>query len=454
MISTVLMYISAIIALISMVLDFVFFFKVTNLKFTPKYKLCILVLLLFEGIGVSNLGYKGDLIYHFSLIVVLYFLYRDKRDNYFIINSIVAILNIDIILDILRSILLGVANYCFNIHTLLMINILLAIISCIIVIFIIKKYASKIRVELSGRNKHIVLWLNCYLYLVTNIISIVYTETKYIPPVSIFFITFLIIQTLFAIGIYRLILKIQNQLLTKQQQKELKQKQHQLEEYADYLEKSEDDLRAFRHDYKNILNSLKISAQEGNVQEVIEKLDKYTENNLNSKALLKYKDVNHISVKSLKSIIISKLTEMYNLNIPYNFECRSSINSLPSNIDELDLVRIIGITFDNAIEESRALITQKHNVRSAEVQIMVYSAGPGELEFEIRNKIQKGRKISLSEIKKSGFTTKKNHKGLGLANISELEEKYPEISISYMVDDGWFDFYLTIETEDGDEDNG
>ncbi|WEB33888.1 GHKL domain-containing protein [Lactobacillus crispatus] len=51
-----------------------------------------------------------------------------------------------------------------------------------------------------------------------------------------------------------------------------------------------------------------------------------------------------------------------------------------------------------------------------------------------------------------GFTTKKDHKGLGLANIKEIESKYPDMSISYTIQDGWFDFYMTIDTEDGEED--
>ena len=250
---------------------------------------------------------------------------------------------------------------------------------------------------------------------------------------------------------------VQNKLLTQRKQQEIRQKQRQLEEYADYLEKSEDDLRAFRHDYKNILNSLKVSAQEGNVQEVIQKLDKYTETNLNSDALLKYKDVNHIHIKSIKSIIISKLTEMYNLNIPYNFECRSGVKKLPANIDELDLVRILGIAFDNAIEESKIIKDMAEKNKSPEyeeIQIMAYSDGPDNFEFEIRNRVRKDQKISTSKIQEQGFTTKKGHQGYGLANIRKLEEKYPDMSVSYMVQDGWFDFYMVIDMEDGDEDNG
>ena len=97
------------------------------------------------------------------------------------------------------------------------------------------------------------------------------------------------------------------------------------------------------------------------------------------------------------------------------------------------------------------MIAEKHDIRSAEVQIMVYSDGPGEFEYEIRNKI-KNRKISTQEIQQRGFTTKKDHKGLGLTNIKEIDSKYPDMSISYTVRDGWFDFYMTIDTEDGEED--
>ncbi|MCT3600272.1 GHKL domain-containing protein [Lactobacillus amylovorus subsp. animalium] len=434
-----------------MLLDFLFFFKITNLSLGGWKNFLYLLLVVIIGLCTNNWGYKGDVVYNLTVVLALYLIYRTKINTYLILNSIIFVFNIEIVLDIVRSIFLGIIRYDLSKEALMMLNSVLAFISCFLIVFVMNKYSLQIRQHLIGNNKRITLWLNCYLYLVTIIISIVYTESTHIPPVSIFFISFLILQALFAIGIYNLMLIEQKQIIQKRKQEEFIKNQHQLEEYTTYLEKSEDDLRAFRHDYKNILNSLKVSAQEGNVQEVIQKLDKYTETNLNSKALLKYKDVNHIYVKSVKSIIISKLTELYNLDIPYNFECRNNIRNLPDHVDELDLVRIIGITFDNAIEESKALIAEKHDIRSAEVQIMVYSDGPGEFEYEIRNKIE-NRKISTQEIQQRGFTTKKDHKGLGLTNIKEIDSKYPDMSISYTVRDGWFDFYMTIDTEDGEED--
>ncbi|MDB6221095.1 MAG: GHKL domain-containing protein [Lactobacillus amylovorus] len=451
MLNSTILGLGLIVSILSMLLDFLFFFKITNLSLGGWKNFLYLLLVVIIGLCTNNWGYKGDVVYNLTVVLALYLIYRTKINTYLILNSIIFVFNIEIVLDIVRSIFLGIIRYDLSKEALMMLNSVLAFISCFLIVFVMNKYSLQIRQHLIGNNKRITLWLNCYLYLVTIIISIVYTESTHIPPVSIFFISFLILQALFAIGIYNLMLIEQKQIIQKRKQEEFIKNQHQLEEYTTYLEKSEDDLRAFRHDYKNILNSLKVSAQEGNVQEVIQKLDKYTETNLNSKALLKYKDVNHIYVKSVKSIIISKLTELYNLDIPYNFECRNNIRNLPDHVDELDLVRIIGITFDNAIEESKALIAEKHDIRSAEVQIMVYSDGPGEFEYEIRNKIE-NRKISTQEIQQRGFTTKKDHKGLGLTNIKEIDSKYPDMSISYTVRDGWFDFYMTIDTEDGEED--
>lgn len=451
MLNSTILGLGLIVSILSMLLDFLFFFKITNLSLGGWKNFLYLLLVVIIGLCTNNWGYKGDVVYNLTVVLALYLIYRTKINTYLILNSIIFVFNIEIVLDIVRSIFLGIIRYDLSKEALMMLNSVLAFISCFLIVFVMNKYSLQIRQHFIGNNKRITLWLNCYLYLVTIIISIVYTESTHIPPVSIFFISFLILQALFAIGIYNLMLIEQKQIIQKRKQEEFIKNQHQLEEYTTYLEKSEDDLRAFRHDYKNILNSLKVSAQEGNVQEVIQKLDKYTETNLNSKALLKYKDVNHIYVKSVKSIIISKLTELYNLDIPYNFECRNNIRNLPDHVDELDLVRIIGITFDNAIEESKALIAEKHDIRSAEVQIMVYSDGPGEFEYEIRNKIE-NRKISTQEIQQRGFTTKKDHKGLGLTNIKEIDSKYPDMSISYTVRDGWFDFYMTIDTEDGEED--
>lgn len=173
-------------------------------------------------------------------------------------------------------------------------------------------------------------------------------------------------------------------------------------------------------------------------------MERYSAENLDSQALLKYKDTNHIQVKTLKSLIITKLNAIYQAGIPYDFECRQTIASIPGNVDELDLVRVIGIAFDNALEESQSLSERNGH---PEIQAMLYQETTDSLEFEIRNKIVPG-KGQHTNLATKGFTTKTGHQGLGLANLQDIEQKYSELDISYNVSDGWFDLYLTIDQEE------
>lgn len=191
-----------------------------------------------------------------------------------------------------------------------------------------------------------------------------------------------------------------------------------------------------------MFNSLKVSAEEGDTKELIEKLNTYTKTNLKSDAFKKYKDVNHVNIRSLKSIIISKLTEMYNLEISYNFECDEVINKIPPHINEIDLVRIIGITCDNAIEESRELIRKGED---AQIEIMIYSTEET-LEYEIQNK-KRNLAISTKKIQQKGFSTKKEHSGLGLSTIRKITETYENMSITYDISNDYFDFYLVMDRE-------
>ena len=437
------LYLSIAQFLLSSAIDLWMFLKITRIKLNINLKLGLTLVVITIGSIISIIldEYGGLLLANISEIIGFYLIYKKPDNKMLVAGAIVFVCTLDLFINII----LAFAAVFITVEG------CMSMILLFVEAGIVKKYNKNIYSVLVGQNKKSFLYILCYVFLSSEIVLLVILLTKSYTAFYTVAMVLFALQIIFSIVAYHEIVSIQQELLNKQKQKEILDNQHQLEEYASYLEKSEDDLRAFRHDYKNILNSLKVSAQEGNVQEVIQKLDKYTETNLNSKALLKYKDVNHIYIKSIKSIIISKLTELYNLNIQYNFECRSNIHNLPDHVDELDLVRIIGITFDNAIEESKALIAEKHDIRSAEVQIMVYSDDPDEFEFEIRNKIQ-NKNISTSQIQQRGFTTKKDHKGLGLANIKEIESKYPDMSISYTIQDGWFDFYMTIDTEDGEED--
>lgn len=424
------------------IIDIWMFFKITKLKNVSYFKIAILSIVIIILIPVISRG----LIFFANLLEILVFgiVFRKEKNKYLILGTVFTICTLDLLVDIISGMIVSILNLAIkSIDEDAIAKILLML----IVIVIVKKISSYLYLSFTNKNKKVCLAIVIYLYISSVIVTIFYMLERKVTPLFFFFTAFLIIQSIFVIGAYYELTKIQSDLLKKSEQDKIIQEQEQLQEYTKYLEESEDELRAFRHDYRNMFNSLKISAQEGNTKEVIQKLDEYTNANLNAKAFEKYRDVNHIKIKSLKSIIIAKLTEMYREHIPYNFECSSEITKLPKNINEIDLVRIVGISCDNAIEESKVLIEQN---QEAHIEIMVYSNERGEFEYEIQNK-RSNSEISIKQIQRSGYSTKKSHSGLGLANINSIKNKYENMTISYEVPEGYFDFYLVIEPEEETE---
>ncbi len=422
--------------LISGVTDLWIFFRVSQIAASKKNILIlggVLLLLPTICVGIVQLA-------TFLEILFFIFYFRKSKEKNLATGAILIVGVVDSIIDILSSILMEL----LHIEDIIYLNLLVHISIILLAVFIIETLYKILHSYLMSENHNVFIGLLIYLYVSTTLTMIFYAQTKKVTSLSIFFTIFVLIQIVFAIATYVELINIQKHLLKKSQQDKLIKEQKQLQDYAQYLEESEDELRAFRHDYRNMFNSLKISAQEGNTKEVIQKLDEYTTANLNAKAFEKYRDVNHIKIKSLKSIIIAKLTEMYGEDIPYNFECSDEITKLPKNINELDLVRIIGISCDNAIEESKALLERN---KEAHIEIMINSNDNGEFEYEIQNK-RRESKISLKQIQQRGYSTKKSHSGVGLANINNIKNKYENMTISYEVPTGYFDFYLVIEPEE------
>lgn len=422
--------------LISGVTDLWIFFRVSQIAASKKNILIlggVLLLLPIVCVGIVQLA-------TFLEILFFIFYFRKSKEKDVAVGSILIVGVVDSIIDILNSILMEL----LHIEDIIYLDLLVQISIIILAVFIIETLYKFLYSYLMSENHNVFIGLLIYLYVSTTLTMIFYAQTKKVTSLSIFFTIFVLIQIVFAIATYVELINIQKHLLKKSQQDKLIKEQKHLQEYTRYLEESEDELRAFRHDYRNMFNSLKISAQEGDTKELIQKLDEYTKTNLNAKAFEKYRDVNHIKIKSLKSIIIAKLTEMYGSKIPYNFECRDDITKIPNNINELDLVRIIGISCDNAIEESKALLKQN---KKAHIEIMISSNEDGEFEYEIQNK-RRDSEISLKQIQQRGYSTKKSHSGMGLANINSIKNKYENMTISYEIPKGYFDFYLVIEPEE------
>ena len=88
-----------------------------------------------------------------------------------------------------------------------------------------------------------------------------------------------------------------------------------------------------------------------------------------------------------------------------------------NKIQTIDLVRILGILMDNAIEE----VEQNHN----DLTLLILQE-ENSLTIVVENYVEK--EVNINDINNSGFTTKKDHSGIGLQSLETIIEKYPNIS--------------------------
>lgn len=280
----------------------------------------------------------------------------------------------------------------------------------------IRKYISDVRYQTNC------LFLLAYLYVSTIFAYVVGMQVKKMSVGLAILLGILAVQGIYAVLSFSLRIKNQTALLNEAEERHLQAQNRQLYEsnqqlksYAASLEQDEDRLRRFKHDYRNILSSLKLAAAQNDSQQLLEKLNEYSRENFDEHALAKFQDVNHIHDDLLKSIVITKLSKIYDQGIPYRFSCQKDIDHLPlvSEMEKMDLVRVIGISFDNAIEASSGL-------KGGRIEAMFYQEN-GDFEFVIKNKTAD---IPSPRIFEPGYTSKDQHAGLGLSNALEIVNKY------------------------------
>lgn len=218
------------------------------------------------------------------------------------------------------------------------------------------------------------------------------------------------------------------------------QERENLRSYLQSVRNSEEELRRFKHDYQNMLRSLELSLKNDQASAALTSLKKYSDDILEREELWQFKDVDRIADLQLQSLVIAKLQKLRRLQIRYIFEARQMIE-IPAGIDVYDLIRIIGIAFDNAIEESQAY---QASGQSPIVEILFYRDQGNSFEFTIKNKMRDRQKADLPAFGQKNFTSKQGHAGLGLSNVQELQKKYANLFVEYRIEGDKFIFGLTV----------
>ena len=231
---------------------------------------------------------------------------------------------------------------------------------------------------------------------------------------------------------------LDRKLLQELQEKVVLQKDIQLQNLSNYSQQVEglyQEIRGFRHDYANILSSLKIGIDQKDINLVSQVYDSVLKNS-GEKLKGKRFDVAHlrnINDLALKSLLLSKLSEAQNLSIPVSLEISEQFSI--KNMEQIDFLTITSILLDNAIESAAEGGIAVCFLEDTEWNKLVMIVKNSTLE----------REIELRDIFKRDNSSKGVGRGIGLANVRRILKSYPNVCLKTTSKNYVFTQILEIE---------
>ena len=245
----------------------------------------------------------------------------------------------------------------------------------------------------------------------------------------------LVFYLLFFMGVIK---KLDTYLKEKLQEK-LNQEQtlryRDMERYSRHIEELYKEVRSFRHDYTNLLTSLRLGIEEEDMEQIKEVYDSVLKDSSEKLQDNKYDLGRLVNIRdrALKSLLAGKFLKARDKKIIFNVEVPEEIQVEGMRL--LDFLTIVSILCDNAIEAS-AEASQSH------VSIAFLKSGAQET-FIIENSI-KEEGIDISEIFSFGVSSKGEERGVGLYTVMNIVESYPNASLNTTCQDQVFRQVLTV----------
>lgn len=204
---------------------------------------------------------------------------------------------------------------------------------------------------------------------------------------------------------------------------------HSLKEYARSLENMHSYIQSYRHDVTSTIFTLYGLINDKKYEELekffLDRINPFNQKDYAYNAL--FSQLEKISMPELKAILASKLLYAVSVGIIADVEINENIDTL--NIDIIDLVKIVGILMDNAIEESQKIEDGFLKF------IAVKKASCTQLFFvnQIEHLIH-----DISRIYDKDYTSKGYGHGIGLYNFKSIMSKYNKISFKTSIEDNKF----------------
>lgn len=208
-----------------------------------------------------------------------------------------------------------------------------------------------------------------------------------------------------------------------------------LSEYASRLEHLYQEIRGFKHDYMNILSSMYSYIDEEQFEELKQYLDQklLPEGRRLSSEDLAIGRLGNLKIMELKGLLYIKILRAAEFDLLVTVDIPERITEI--NMDIPDLVRILGIFLDNAIEAA---------VQTIEKELYFGIVNHEEYHFlQISN--SSPPVINLPALFKEGYSSKEGHQGIGLYEAKNLLKKHPECLLNTEYKEGLFSLSIQIK---------
>ncbi len=205
--------------------------------------------------------------------------------------------------------------------------------------------------------------------------------------------------------------------------------------YEQDLEAIRREVRAFRHDYKNLLAGLSEQADEGELDQLrtaLSELDAGFDRRIGEK-IRASTQIGNLRVPQVRSLLLSKLAAMGGQGIDCRLEALYPVEQV--GMDVWDFVRCLGILLDNAAQAARETETPW-------VEIVLLARGDG-LSLRVSNPY--AGTIDADKIWAEGFSTRGEGRGLGLPSYQRILAEHPNTAASTSWAGGVFVQELKVE---------
>lgn len=202
-----------------------------------------------------------------------------------------------------------------------------------------------------------------------------------------------------------------------------------LQEYMKQIEELYQNMRVFRHDYANVMLSV-VGYIEENDMDGLKKyydMEIFPISNLFNKEKDVVAKLHNLDIIELKSLISVKINYALELKVEVNLEIIEKIDKV--NMKSIDLVRIIGIFLDNAIEAC-----QECEKPSIDLSIIKMDK---DITFIVKNTYIK-KNIDYCKLGTLGISSKGERRGTGLYNVKTIINAYNNVIMDTEYENGYF----------------